>query len=104
MYSVGEEEIHTMEMVFEGAIGDVVIYEQPMMLRDAIAHQRHQMPVMNPADDLYFRLELLLSLNDPFFELLHRHELPVGQHPLVYISEPAFAELVGHGESACCNI
>ena len=95
---------HTMEMVVKGAIGDIVIDEKPPLPRAAIAHQRDKMPVMDPADDLYFRLELLLSLNDPFFELLHRHELPVGQHPLVYASEPAFAELVGHGESACCNI
>ena len=104
MYSVGEEEIHTMEMVVEGVIGEEVIYEQPAMLRDAIAHQRHQMPVMNPADDLHLHLELLLTMHHSWFQLLHRHELPPGQHPLVYISEPAFAELVGHGESVRCNL
>ena len=93
-----------MQMVVEGVIGEEVIYEQPVMLRDAIAHQRDKIPVMYPADDLYLCLELLLSLNHPFFELLHRHELPVGQHPLVYASEPALAELVRRGKSVRRNL
>lgn len=81
-------------MVLQGVIGDELINKQPLVICNAVSHQRHQMPVMHAANDLNLGLELPLPLPTPHLQLLHRHRLPVGEIPLVHTPEPAFSDHV----------
>jgi hypothetical protein len=56
--------------------------QQPFVPRNAIADQRHKMPVMHPADNLNLCLELALSLTTPIPQLLDSNFFPFGSTPL----------------------
>ncbi|PON84893.1 hypothetical protein TorRG33x02_192910 [Trema orientale] len=46
------------------------------------------MVVVDPANDLYFGLKLLVALAAARLEALHSHLLSIRQHPLVDIPKP----------------
>ena len=89
-----------MEMVLQGAVGDELVDEHPVVLRDAVADEGDEVAVVHAADDLHLRLELALPLPAAGLELLHGHALAVGQPPLVHAPEPALADHVVPGEVA----
>ena len=49
-------------MVVQGAIGDIVEDQEPLLLGNAIAHERHEVPMMYADDDVYFRPEFSVAL------------------------------------------
>ena len=89
-----------MEVVLQGAVGDELVDEHPVVLRDAVADEGDEVAVVHAADDLHLRLELALPLPAAGLELLHGHALAVGQPPLVHAPEPALADHVVPGEVA----
>jgi len=91
---VKEESFVTMEVVVQRVVGDVVVDEEAVVLGNAVADERHEVAVVDAADDLHLRLELALPLPTAALELLHGHHLSVAERAFEHAPEPALAEHV----------
>lgn len=80
-----------MEVKLEIVVRNKLIDKQSFGTGDAITNKRHQMPVVNSADDLNLCLKLPLSLTTPNFQLLHSNFFPTRQHTFVHVTEPALS-------------
>jgi len=58
-----QELFPTMKMVFKDSIWDIVIYKQSLTVSKDIAHQRNQMPMVYPTNDLYLSTEFSFSFS-----------------------------------------
>lgn len=65
-----------------------------MLVRNTVTNQRHQMPMMNTADDLNLGLKLTVALSASSFELLHRNNFTIMQRAFVDATKPAFSKNV----------
>lgn len=83
-----------MKVIFKSSIRHVFINQHPLSSGDAIPDERHQVSVVHAADDIDLRLKLSLPLPAISFQALDSDLLPVGQHPLVHVPEPALPEQV----------
>lgn len=83
-----------MEVVVQRVVGYVVVDEEAVVLGDAVADERHEVAVVDAADDLHLCLELALALPAAALELLHGHHLPVAERAFEHAPEPALAEHV----------
>lgn len=83
-----------MKMNFKIVIGKKLIDQHLPFFGQAIAYKGHQVAVVDPANDLNFRLKLAVALAAARLEALHGDLLAIGQHTLVDIPEPTLAEQV----------
>lgn len=89
-----------MEVILKSTIVNKFINQQPLSPGAAVTNQRHQVAVVDPTDNINLRLKLPLALPAVHFQAFHGHFLPVGQHPLVHVTEPALPQQVRLGEPA----
>ena len=75
-------------------VGDKVVDEEAVVLGNAVADERHEVAVVDAADDLHLRLELALALPTTALELLHGHHLPVAERAFEHAPETALAKHV----------
>jgi len=52
-----------MQMMLKSLIWNKFVYEQALIVRDAIAHQRDQMSMMDTTDNFNFSLEFPFTLS-----------------------------------------
>lgn len=86
-------------MVMESVVWYIVIYKQPMLLRDAIANKRNQMSVMNTRNDFNFSFELSLPLASTDLQLFDRNFPSVCKNAFVHTTKPSFTEKILLGEA-----
>ncbi|KAG6554274.1 hypothetical protein Mapa_004190 [Marchantia paleacea] len=96
---VDDRHVLPVQGVLQSAVGHEVIHQQPLAVRNAVAHQRNQMPVVHSADDLHLGPELPLALASADRQLLHCHQLIPGHHALVHSPESSLAQKIVSGES-----
>ncbi len=92
---------HTMQMMLKSFIWNEFIDEQSLLLRDAIAHQGDQMPMMDTANDFDFCPELPLALSATCLELLNCHQFSIRQPALVNASKPTLTQNILARKPAC---
>ena len=66
-----------MKMVFKGTIRDIVIYKQSLTVSNAVSHQRNQMSMVYPTNDLYLNTKFSFSLPTTHLELFNCHHFPI---------------------------
>jgi len=82
-----------MKVELKCVIREKLIDQQPLSSRiTAVSHKRHEMSMMNAADDLHLCLELSLALPATRFKALHRYLLTIWQDSFVNISETALSQ------------
>ncbi|WVZ98689.1 LOW QUALITY PROTEIN: hypothetical protein U9M48_044092 [Paspalum notatum var. saurae] len=94
--------------IIERAVGHEVVHQEHLLpfldvvVGDAAAAERHQIPVPEVADDLHLVGELLVpALHVRVEHLLDGDHGPVREHAAVDGPEPAAADEVALGEAAC---
>jgi hypothetical protein len=89
-----------VEVVLERVVGHELVDEESVVLVDAVADERDEVPMVDAADDAHLGAELLLTLAAAHLELLHRHAPPVAQRAHVHLPEPALPDHVRRREPA----
>ncbi len=81
-------------MIRKGAIRNKVIHQQSLGVSNAIANKRHQVTVMNTADDFNFSSEFTVALTPTNRKLLHCNNLTRWQVSFINTSKPTFSKKV----------
>lgn len=83
---------HTMEMVMERIIWDIIINKQSLFILYAIPHKRNQMPMVDPTYDLYLSLKLSLALTATTRKSFYCNFPSILQLPFVHASETSLTQ------------
>lgn len=95
-----KEKRRTVKVILKSTIGHKFINQEPFSSRTAPPNQRHQVPVVDSANNVNFRLKLPLALPAIHFQAFYGYFLPVGQHPLVHVTEPPLPQKIFPRETA----
>lgn len=66
-----------MKVEVKVVVRDIIINEQSTVIRDAMSHDRNQVPVMDSAKRLDFSFELSVTLPATNLKLLHSNYSPI---------------------------
>jgi hypothetical protein len=93
-----------MKMVTQGSIGDEIIHQNSFCTIIAIAHQLHQVFVVDTSEAFKLRLEwalYVLQLLPTFVSTLDCHLFPIRQLCFVHLPEATSSNFVGVAEIVC---